>query len=139
MPKATVAALVTTGKENEVEVLLTCRKIEPFKGQWCLPGGHIEQFEPAREAIIREVKEETGLAFTARFFGYFDEIIPERNIHAVVIVFEGLGTGDFDIQENEVTDIGWFSIDQVRSVSLAFTHNEILDRYAVRMRESQNK
>jgi 8-oxo-dGTP diphosphatase len=135
MPKATVAAIVIAGQGEDVKVLLTCRQIEPFKDQWCLPGGHIDRLEPAREAIIREVKEETGLDFAARFFGYFDEIIPEHNIHAVVIAFEGPGTGEFDIQEDEVKDIRWFSIDQARSMSLAFTHNKILDKYAVRMNE----
>ena len=133
MPEATVAAIVTPGNIDTVEVLLTRRSAEPFEGYWCLPGGHIDQYEPARDAIIREVEEETGLDFEARFFGYFDEIIPERDIHAVVIVFEGKGRGKISIQEEEVTEIGWFSIEEARSLHLAFTHNEILNAYATRI------
>ena len=131
MPKTTVAAIVTTMEDSANKVLLTRRNIEPFKGQWCLPGGHIDQNEPARDAIIREVKEETGLNFDAQFFGYFDEIISENNIHAVVIVFEGPGIGTLKAQEDEVTAIGWFSIAEARSLPLAFTHNKILERYIV--------
>jgi 8-oxo-dGTP diphosphatase len=72
MPITTVAAIIFPPEPNNAKVLLTQRNIEPFKGQWCLPGGHIDRFEPAGQAITREVKEETGLAFDARFFGYFD-------------------------------------------------------------------
>ena len=133
MPQATVAAIVTSGDSGRVKALLTRRRIEPFKGQWCLPGGHIDQYEPAKEAIVREVKEETGLDFKAQFFSYFDEIIPERGIHAVVIVFEGHARGEISIQEDEVTDIGWFSLEETRSLDLAFTHNEILNTYAARL------
>ena len=133
MPQATVAAIITSGDSDAVEVLLTRRRIEPFKGQWCLPGGHINQYEPTKEAIVREVKEETGLDFKARFFSYFDEIIPEHDIHAVVLVFAGHGRGEISIQEDEVTDIRWFSIEETRSLDLAFTHNEILNTYATRI------
>lgn len=107
------------------------RNIEPFKGQWCLPGGHIDREEPAREAIIREVKEETGLDFEARFFNYFDEIIPSHGIHAVVLVFEGAGTGQVKIQENEVSESGWFTLEETRSLDLAFAHNRILEAYSL--------
>ncbi len=37
-------------------------------GKWLFPGGHIEQNEYPNEAIIREVKEETGL--NLRFLDY---------------------------------------------------------------------
>jgi 8-oxo-dGTP diphosphatase len=128
MPKTTVAAIVLSA-ENTSKILLTRRNIPPFKGQWCLPGGHIDQYEPVRNAVIREVKEETGLNFDARFFEYFDEIIPEYNIHAVVMVFEGSGVGTLKAQIDEVTEISWFSLDEARSLPLAFMHNQILNRY----------
>jgi ADP-ribose pyrophosphatase YjhB (NUDIX family) len=78
---------------------------------------------------MREVKEETDLDFDARFFGYFNEIILERRIHAVVIVFTGFGVGRISAQEDEVADIRWFSIGEARSLTLAFNHNSILDAY----------
>ncbi len=131
MPKTTVAAIITAPDDNASKILLTRRNIEPFKGQWCLPGGHIDHYEAAGEDVIREVKEETGLDFEAQFFGYFDEIIPERNIHAVVIVFEGCGTGALVAQQDEVMDIEWFAIDKARSLALAFAHNEILEAYVM--------
>ena len=129
MPETTVAAIIFT-EENTSKILLTRRNIPPFKGQWCLPGGHIDQYESARKAVIREVNEETGLNFVAQFFEYFDEIIPDINIHAVVMAFEGSGVGTLKAQADEVSEIRWFSLDEARSLPLAFTHNEILDRYA---------
>jgi 8-oxo-dGTP diphosphatase len=42
-------------------VLLVKRGAEPLKGQWSLPGGLIELGESLSEAVIREVREETGL------------------------------------------------------------------------------
>jgi 8-oxo-dGTP diphosphatase len=127
MPETTVAAIVTSLESGKIQVVLTRRGHEPFKGQWCLPGGHIDLYEPARDAIIREVKEETGLDFDARFLRYFDEVIPVRDIHAVVLVFEGPGTGTLQAQPGEVTDIGWFSLDEARALPMAFRHNQILE------------
>ena len=43
------------------EVLLILRGSEPLKGKWSLPGGLIELGETARQAVAREVKEETSL------------------------------------------------------------------------------
>ena len=88
MPIATVAAII---KNEEGKILLTRRNVEPFKGQWCLPGGQIDEFENTRDAAVREAKEETGLDFEAEFFGYADEVIPEINWHAIVMVFTGKG------------------------------------------------
>ena len=126
MPIATVAAII---KNETGKILLTRRNVDPFKGQWCLPGGHIDEFENTKEAAVREAKEETGLNFEAEFFAYADEIIPEFNWHAVVMIFAGKGMGELAAQEREVTDIAWFSLDEARSLPLAFIHNKILDDF----------
>ncbi len=46
---------------HEGRVLLVQRGTEPAKGQWSIPGGLIDVGESLREAVIREVREETGL------------------------------------------------------------------------------
>ena len=46
---------------REGRVLLGRRRIEPFRGWWDIPGGFLEPWEHPRDAVIREVEEETGL------------------------------------------------------------------------------
>jgi ADP-ribose pyrophosphatase YjhB (NUDIX family) len=46
---------------HESRVLLVQRGHEPLKGEWSIPGGLIDVGETLHEAVIREVKEETGL------------------------------------------------------------------------------
>ena len=41
--------------------LLIRRGKEPRKGEWSLPGGHQEWGETVRQAVLREIQEETGL------------------------------------------------------------------------------
>ncbi len=127
--KATVGAIILKQDEEKEKILLTRRGYPPFQGKWCLPGGHIDPDESAQQAIIREVKEEVGLNFDAQFFGYFDEIIPELDIHAVVLIFTGRTTGELQAQLGEVTELEWFSLTEAQSLSLAFHHNFILDAY----------
>ena len=129
MPIATVAAII---KNDEGKILLTRRNVEPFKGQGCLPGGHIDQNENVKDAAVREAKEETGLEFEPEFITYFDEIVPEQDWHAVVLVFAGKGTGELAAQEREVTDIDWFHLEEASSLPLAFIHNQILNEYAAK-------
>jgi len=57
-PVPSTAAVVFN--ENE-EILLVQRKVEPHIGEWCLPGGYMELRETPEQCCMRELKEETGL------------------------------------------------------------------------------
>ena len=124
MVKATAGVIVIDKATGQV--LLTRRNVTPFKGFWCFPGGHIEQNEPVLDAAKREVLEETGLVVDPVFLGYFDEIFPDMQIHNVVIAFWAETTGTPNPDPVEVSDWGWFSLDEALEMELAFGHNEVL-------------
>ena len=130
MPKSTVAAIIHPAGDRRT-ILLTRRNVNPFKDLWCLPGGHVEDFEPAEKAVRREVKEETNLDFTPeRFVGWFEEIFPEHRFHAVALAFAGCGSGALQEQPEEVSEMAWFPLDDALAMPLAFTHNLVLQKYA---------
>jgi ADP-ribose pyrophosphatase YjhB (NUDIX family) len=56
-PSPTIQAWI----ERDGEFLALRRNQEPMKGEWNLPGGFVEIGESGPEAVVREVREETGL------------------------------------------------------------------------------
>jgi 8-oxo-dGTP diphosphatase len=129
MPEATVAAIIGRDKDGVAQVLLTRRNIPPFEGFWCLPGGHIDPLEHAQDAIVREVREETGLDFGCQYFKWFEEIFPEQEIHNIVHVFEGRASGTLQRDPKEVREICWLPVGEARSMTLAFGHHLVLKAY----------
>ncbi len=57
-PNPVVSAVVIN---SDREILLVLRDNEPLAGNWCLPSGFVEVNETIEEAVLRELKEETGI------------------------------------------------------------------------------
>lgn len=58
--------------DDRGRLLLIRRANEPAQGLWSIPGGRVEQGESDPEAVVREVREETGL-----------DVVPETLIGVV--------------------------------------------------------
>jgi 8-oxo-dGTP diphosphatase len=60
-PSARLQCVGAVIKDGAGRMLLILRGHEPGKGLWSIPGGRIEPGETDEQAVIREVREETGL------------------------------------------------------------------------------
>ena len=61
MSTRVVACVGAVIKDDAGRLLLIKRGHDPGKGLWSLPGGRVEAGESDEEAVVREVREETGL------------------------------------------------------------------------------
>lgn len=124
--KTTVSLILKRGNK----IMLVKRNTFPYKNFWCLPGGHINLGEKAQKAAQREGEEETGHQIKGvKFWRYFDEIIPEKNVFNVVLVFEAKAGKKIKKPTWDISQVKWFDINQISRIKLAFRHNKILAEY----------
>jgi 8-oxo-dGTP diphosphatase len=56
-----VACVGAVVHDSEGRLLLIQRRHDPHRGRWTLPGGRVEPGETPEQAVVREIREETGL------------------------------------------------------------------------------
>lgn len=107
MPIACVLAIILN---NKGEVLFVKQKTLPYKGWWLLPGGHVKFGETSRDAVVREVEEETGLVVkVSKLLGVFDVIDTKQNFHFIHAVFLCESIGGRLKAGSDASDIKWFN------------------------------
>lgn len=110
---------------NESNKLLLQKKSD---GSWSLPAGMIEPAESPSQAVVREVREETGLkikvervlgVFGGEGFGF---TYPNGDqVEYTVVLLKCLQTGHFDEQlDDETIELAWFSKADMPALALPY-------------------
>ncbi|MFB6294404.1 MAG: NUDIX domain-containing protein [Candidatus Nanohaloarchaea archaeon] len=111
------------------EVLLIRRGRPPFEGMWALPGGHVEDGEQVRDAVVREAREETGLDIALEeLLGVYDEPGRDPRGPVISIVYTASPAGGELSAGTDAAAARWFPLDDLPD-ELGFDHAEIIDDF----------
>jgi 8-oxo-dGTP diphosphatase len=141
-PALTTDAIVlrkSATNSGKFDILLIKRKNNPFKGCFAFPGGFVDYGEDPEHAVLRELKEETGLTGEAPVYLIAVQGDPNRDPrqHVVTVAYavkvKEQNLGDLKAGD-DASDATFCSLDQVLSnekgeYKLAFDHREILNKY----------
>ena len=103
---AVSAAIFRDGK-----VLLTRRARSPAKGFYSLPGGRVEFGESLRQALNREVDEETGLTIEIIGLAGWREVLPATAGagHYLIMSFAARWAAREPVLNDELDDYRWIA------------------------------
>jgi 8-oxo-dGTP diphosphatase len=123
-PWLTVDAVVV----RDGKILLVRRGHPPFEGMHALPGGFVEAGETVEQAVVREVREETGLQTTvAGILGVFSDPRRDPRGHTVSVVFELRPKGGHPKGGDDAAEAVFFPLDHLPP--LAFDHDKVVGDY----------
>jgi 8-oxo-dGTP diphosphatase len=126
----TVDLVVLTLTGDELCALVVRRGIEPYRGEWALPGGFVRADEDLPDAARRELAEETGLApgtvHIEQLAGYG---APDRDPRMRVVTVAYLALAPDLPTPSAGTDAAearWAPVRSLAREHLAFDHDRIL-------------
>ncbi len=118
---------------NRGRILMAQRGKEPLKGWWSLPGGALETGESLRDAVCREVREETGLEVRPlRVFEIFERIIRDDagavEYHYVLIDYVCRVTGGTLAPGDDVCRVEWVLRRDLRKMQITEGTLDVIHR-----------
>ncbi len=123
-PLPSVAGFIINSRN---EILLVKRGVEPGKGAWALASGFIESGETPEQAVLRELKEETGLNCSVKnLLGVFVE--PTRQYGDVLILGYALDVVGGRLKANsDTTAVHYFPEDKLPRIPF-LSHRQIINQ-----------
>ncbi len=127
-PIVGVGAVVLRGDE----ILLVRRRASPNAGKWAIPGGLLEVGESLEDAVIRELKEETGLDGANPRLLYIDQYIERDHqgrvkYHFVLIDFLVDAHGNV-ASGDDAAEAGFFKLEHTLDMDLTPTTRKLIER-----------
>jgi len=135
-PVVAVAALVLRGDE----LLLVRRASEPGRGKWSIPGGVVNLGERLREAVVREVHEETGLVVEVLDLLDVVEVIKRDEegrvkYHYVIVDYLARPLSGHVRAASDALEARWVRLDEAPSLDITNTLRRLLEKHWEKLAE----
>jgi len=131
-----VDAIVFGYKNSQLYVLLIQQKFGTSDSYWALPGGLVKNDESLKDAVQRELREETNVSvdYFEQLFTFGDDIFRDpRNRVVSVAYFALVNPSKLEIKaDSDAENVQWFKISEVPT--MAFDHNTILKKALERIK-----
>jgi 8-oxo-dGTP pyrophosphatase MutT (NUDIX family) len=114
IPKGYYPMVVMVVIRNSEGKFLMQKRVESKGGDWGVTGGHPKSGETPIEGIITEVKEELGIDFTNENFIEYDSGCDGKDCYKMYFVNKDIDIKDITIQEEELSEVKWFSMDELK-------------------------
>jgi len=113
IPEGYYPMVVMIAIENSNGEFLMQKRSENKGGDWGVTGGHPKAGETPIEGIITEVKEELGLFFSKDDFTLYDSGCDGKDCYKMYLVNKDIDLNDITIEEEELTEVRWFSMEEL--------------------------
>ncbi len=118
-PRLEVAACFLTVDESVLFM-----KRQPYKSDgslWGIPGGRFEKGETAHQAVVREIKEETGIDLPNETLKYFGKVyirLPDVDFIYHMFAHELRETPEIQMDPVEHTEYRWITLEEALKLPL---------------------
>lgn len=124
IPEGYYPMVVMTVIRNSKGEFLMQKRVESKGGDWGVTGGHPKSGETPIEGIVTEVKEELGLDFNKEDFIEYDSGCDGKDCYKMYFVNKDINIEDIKIQEEELSEVKWFTMDELNNMVKSKELNE---------------
>jgi 8-oxo-dGTP diphosphatase len=127
-PEVVVGGVVV----HDGKLLMVRRGNEPSRGLWSVPGGRVEKGEYLTDAVVREVKEETGVGVEVRDLLGILEVVGDP--HYVILDYLAEVSGDATaVAATDAEEVRWVPLDEVSTLECTPRFCETLRGWGVQI------
>ena len=130
LPLTTVDSVVFTVHESALKVLLVKRAAHPDLGKWSLPGGFVDI------KVHRSLEQCAGDVVTSKtgiIPPYLEQLQTvggprrdKRGWSVTILYFALIAHSACQVSSEAVDEARWFTLDKIRSLSIAFDHKQLI-------------
>jgi 8-oxo-dGTP pyrophosphatase MutT (NUDIX family) len=92
------------------------KRVPQKGGDWGVTGGHPKSGETPIEGMLTEIKEELGVDVNAENLEVFSEGCDGTDCYKMYYLKADFKIEDFNIQQEELTEVKWFSIEELQDM-----------------------